>query len=58
MVWSRRTWWIFSAAEVMNSATSPSGMLMKKIHCHPGPSANQPPSTGPSTEEVPNTAAK
>jgi hypothetical protein len=31
---------------------------MKKIHCQPGPSAKKPPSTGPSTDEVPNTAAK
>ncbi len=55
---SRRTCGIRSAAEVITSATRPIGTLMKKIHCHPGPSANQPPSTGPRTDEVPNTAAK
>ena len=58
MVWSRRTCGIFSADEVMTSATMPIGTFMKKIHCQPGPSANQPPSTGPSTEETPKTAAK
>ena len=30
---------------------------MKKIHCQPGPSAKNPPSTGPSTLEVPKVAA-
>ncbi len=57
-MWLRRTCCSFSAAEVITSATSPIGMFMKKIHCQPGPSANQPPSTGPSTDEVPKTAAK
>ena len=58
MLWLRRTCGIFRAAEVMTSATRPIGMFMKKIHCQPGPSANQPPSTGPSTDDVPKTAAK
>ncbi len=58
MLWSRRTCGIFSAAEVIPRATRPSGTLMKKIHSQPGPSANQPPRTGPRTDEVPNTAAK
>ena len=58
MVWSRRTCGIFRAAEVITSATRPIGTFMKKIHCQPGPSAKKPPSTGPSTEEVPKTAAK
>ena len=58
MLWLRRTCGIFRAAEVTTSATRPIGMLMKKIHRQPGPSANKPPSTGPSTLDVPKTAPK
>ena len=58
MVWSRRTTGICSATEVTTSATMPIGMLMKKIQRQPGPSAKKPPSTGPSTLDVPKTAPK
>ena len=34
----------------------PIGMLMKKIHSQPSWSVNRPPSSGPATEETPNTA--
>ena len=54
---SRRTCCIFSAELVTTSATMPIGTLMKKIHSQPGPSAKKPPSTGPSTLEVPKVAA-
>ncbi len=46
-----------SASEVTTSAATPIGRLIQKIHCHPGPSASQPPNTGPRTLEVPKTAA-
>ena len=48
----------------MNSATTPIGKLIKKIQRQPSTnknsfmSANNPPISGPSTEEVPNTAMK
>ena len=58
MLWSRRTCCIFRAALVITRATRPRGMLMKKIHSQPGPSAKKPPRTGPSTEETPKVNAK
>ena len=58
MTWSRRTVGIFSAIDVTTSAAIPIGMLIQKIHCHPGPPVSHPPSSGPATLETPNTAAK
>jgi hypothetical protein len=36
--------------------TTPTGTLMKKIHCHPGPSTSRPPSSGPTSVATPAVA--
>ena len=36
----------------------PIGRLIRKIHCQPRWSVNRPPSSGPATEDTPNTAPK
>ena len=41
-----------------STARPPTGMFTKKIQCHEKTCVNQPPISGPITEETPNTAAK
>ncbi len=56
MTCSRRVCGSLRAYDVTTSATTPIGTLSQKIHSQPGPSASQPPRSGPATLDVPKTA--
>lgn len=64
MIASRAMWLRCSERSTTNSAAAPSGTLIQKIHRHPAMPkmlevpARNPPISGPSTEDVANTAMK